>query len=411
MSEIVHTDVCIVGAGPAGATAAIVLGKMKIPHVIVDAAVFPRDKICGDALDLKVVRVLNAIDPGIVKNELSQEEDFVPSMGMRFILPGGKQVDLTCSNPANKPLLNQPLFYTARRTMFDHFLVKKIDKNYSDVRLGCKIDHIRKEGIIWVLTGKTTTGTVEIHCKLLIGADGDHSVVLKHVAQRKINRGHYAAALRQYWQQVDGIDESKLIEIYFPKKFPFAYFWIFPLTNKEANIGFGMASHQVAKTNLNVRQTLDYIIKHDSLIAPRFKHAQPMEQPKGWGIPMSTLHRPAYGDGWMLLGDAASFVSPNNGEGIGPAMLSGFIAAHYIQRALQQQCFTAHMFNGFNAAIHNRLQQEERLYRFANAMPAPLFIKGVDAVLSSSLFRNWYTNKEMPRWLVTAYEKPIEIPF
>jgi flavin-dependent dehydrogenase len=83
--ETIETNICIVGAGPAGSVTSIVLSKMGIPHLIVDAAVFPRDKICGDGLDLKVVRVLNNIDPSIIKDEFSNEELFMPSMGMRFI--------------------------------------------------------------------------------------------------------------------------------------------------------------------------------------------------------------------------------------------------------------------------------------------------------------------------------------
>ena len=74
MIETIETNICIIGAGPAGSTASIMLCKMGIPHMIVDASSFPRDKICGDGLDLKVVRVLNNIDPAIVKNDPRRKE-------------------------------------------------------------------------------------------------------------------------------------------------------------------------------------------------------------------------------------------------------------------------------------------------------------------------------------------------
>ena len=113
----------------------------------------------------------------------------------------------------------------------------------------------------------------------------------------------------------------------------------------------------------------------------------------------------------MLTGDAASFVAPNSGEGIGPAMLSGYIAAHYIERAVNKNCFTENMFSNYDKEVHKRLQSEERLYRFANAMPPSIFIKGVDAVLGSKFFKKWFTEKEMRRWLTTAYTKPIDINY
>lgn len=410
MPEIIETNICIVGAGPAGSTTSITLSKLNIPHLIVDAAEFPRDKICGDALDLKVVRVLNNIDPSIVQHEF-QTNDFTSSMGMRFILPKGKHVDLMCHNENNEQLLNQPLFYTSRRTNFDTFLFNKIDKQTADVRTGCIIQKIYKEEETWILEGKIASKQIIIKTRMLIGADGDHSIVLKHVGERTINRKHYAAALRQYWKNVEGINKKNLIEIYFPEKYPFAYFWIFPLSNNEANIGFGMASHHVAKKNINIRKALDDIIKNDVYISHRFTNAEVLEQPKGWGIPMSTLNRKAHGDGWLLTGDAASFVAPNSGEGIGPAMLSAYIAAHYIQRAISKNSFTGNMFTNYDKEFHKRLQSEERLYRFANAMPASVFVKGIDTVLSSRVFKKWFTEKEMKRWLVTAYTKPIDVNF
>ena len=172
-----------------------------------------------------------------------------------------------------------------------------------------------------------------------------------------------------------------------------------------------MASYHVAKKNINVRKALDDIINNDKHMAHRFKNAVALEQPKGWGIPMSTLNRKAHGNGWLLMGDAASLVCPNSGEGIGPGMLSGYIGAYYIKRAIEKNCFTEDMFTNYDKEVHKRLESEERLYRFANAMPASIFIKGVDAVLSGKIFKKWYTEKEMKRWLVTAYNKPINIHY
>jgi flavin-dependent dehydrogenase len=60
------SDVCIVGAGPAGATTSLMLSKMGISHTVLDKAVFPRDKTCGDGLVLYVFQVLQQIGIGHV---------------------------------------------------------------------------------------------------------------------------------------------------------------------------------------------------------------------------------------------------------------------------------------------------------------------------------------------------------
>ncbi|MBK8947425.1 MAG: FAD-dependent oxidoreductase [Flavobacteriales bacterium] len=61
------TDVLIVGGGPGGCTAALQLARHGVRCTLIEKAVFPRDKVCGDALSGKVMRVLGRIDPGLVE--------------------------------------------------------------------------------------------------------------------------------------------------------------------------------------------------------------------------------------------------------------------------------------------------------------------------------------------------------
>lgn len=73
------------------------------------------------------------------------------------------------------------------------------------------------------------------------------------------------------------------------------------------------------------------LIQHDPVLKERFKNAIPLESMQGYGLPDASLRRKIYGNGWLLTSDAASLVCPTTGECIGPAMLSGYIAAHFIQ--------------------------------------------------------------------------------
>src|SRR5690349_21769188 len=108
--EKITTKICIVGAGPAGVTTSITLSNKGIAHTIVDASEFPRDKICGDAIDLNVVRVLNTITPDFITNELANTNIFSPAAGLRFISPNGKRFDMV-EAPAKKGTATKPLFY------------------------------------------------------------------------------------------------------------------------------------------------------------------------------------------------------------------------------------------------------------------------------------------------------------
>jgi len=406
----IKTAICIIGAGPAGAAASIFLCRMGIQHLIVDAAAFPRDKVCGDGLDLNTIRVLNHIDPTIIEKEIAPDkENFIASQGFRFILPGGRQVDIMRNAAKEGSCAKRPIAFVSKRADFDNLLLNRIDRSIARVQLSTRIHNITRQGKTWMLEGESPAGKIEIETSFLIGADGDHSVVLKYLGERKVDRNNYAGAVRQYWSGVEGIHPDNLLEIYFPKKLPFSYFWIFPLPGGEANVGYGMASNYIAKNQINVRKAFEELIKTDPVLIPRFKNAQPRETVKGWGIPMSGNNRKAYGDGWLLLGDAASMVCPTSGEGIGWGMLTGYIAAKFIQRASEQNDFSEKMFTHYNREIHKRLLTEEKVYRFMHIVSPRVFSAGIKIILSSWLFKYWMCNKTLKKWVSTAYDKEFEV--
>ncbi|GAB4495858.1 MAG: geranylgeranyl reductase family protein [Saprospiraceae bacterium] len=401
--EVLKTGILIIGAGPAGATTSLFLAKMGIPHLIVDAAVFPRDKVCGDGLDLKVVRVLRHLDPAIIENELSENQIFTPCWGTRFFTQNGRATDFVYQ-PKNGDPLPYPLFWTAKRAHFDDFLVKKFDPRFTDFRQGARVEKIEKDGKNW----RVFAAGLEIQAKLLIGADGDHSLMLNYLGERKIDRRHYAGSLRQYWRNVSGIHPKNLIEVYFPPKLPMSYFYIFPLANGEANVGYGMVSAVAAKGGHKLRDIFQKLLREDPLMAPRFRHAQPLEEPAGWGIPLASRRRRAFGDGYLLVGDAASLVCPTSGEGIGTAMISGYVAAHFAQKALKNKNFDAEQFKNYDREIYRRLHSEIRLYNLMMAVSPKIYDLGLNLLAPNPVFQ-WSFQRRVGRWLRTAYEQEIEV--
>jgi flavin-dependent dehydrogenase len=381
---------------------------MGISHLLLDAAVFPRDKVCGDGLDLKVMRVLRHLNPEIVTEEIPNNPHFVPSMGARFITQSGKIADFA-HTPVAGDLYPHPLFWCCKRLHFDHFLTQKIDTAFADFRPGTKVNQLLRDGKGWVIQATDAAGkSMEIHTKLVVGADGDHSVVLRSLNERKIDRRHYAGTLRQYWQNVAGITSDNLIEVYFPKGLPMSYFYLFPLPDGQCNVGYGMVSEVLAREKHNLRDLFKKIITEDPIIAPRFKDAQPLETPTGWGLPLASKRRRCFGDGFLLVGDAASLVCPTTGEGIGTGMMSGYIAAHFAQKALQMKQFDARMFAGYDREIYRRLHDEIRTYNLMMRISPRLYDWGLNLLAPNPLFQ-WSFRKNVKGWLRTAYETPIAV--
>lgn len=404
----IKTKVCIVGAGPAGTTTSIFLSRMGIDHIMVDAAEFPRDKICGDGLDIKTVRMLNHIDPDIIPNEILHNPEFTPSWGFRLLLDNKKMMDFGRFPSTKEQQLEPPLFI-AKRKMFDQFLQGKLNNNFVQFFQGTKVTELIRTGNNWKILAKRNDGTeMIIDANMIVGADGDHSVVLKNVGERKINRMHYAGALRQYWKGIGNMHPDNLIEIYFPKKYPMSYFWIFPQNNGEANVGYGMTSKIAADKSFNIREIFDSLLKTDPSLAERFAKATPLEDIKGWGIPFASLNRQASGDGWLLVGDAASMVIPTTGEGIGTGMMTGYIAAHFIERAVKQNCYDHTMFTNYTREIQRRVTDDVKLYkRLMSVSPhAMSFI--MNNVVNNKLFRMYFENN-LKKWIHTAYHKKVEI--
>lgn len=404
--EIFKTHICIIGAGPSGATTSLFLSKLHIPHTIVDSEIFPRDKVCGDALDLKVMRVLNHLDSDLVEREIINNDNFIKSKGCRIIFSEKKKKDIIVQDKS----LSYPFFFIAKRGYFDNFLAQKIPSSYADFRQGTKVKSIKKDNGTWTLTVSKGNQEYVIETKLLVGADGDHSVVLRTLGNRKIQREHYAGALRQYWKGISGIDNNQLMEIYLPKSLPLAYLWIFPLPNGEANVGCGLASNLIAKKSIDLKKVFHHLITEDPALADRFKNATALEKPVGWGLPLASQHRKASGDGYLLVGDAAALVCPTTGEGVGPGMMSGYIAAHFIKRAFEQNKYDEYMFANYDREVSKRLKSDIKKYNFIRKLSPYLYNQLIN-ILSKLNISEMYINKKITDWIKTAKEKPIVIDY
>jgi len=404
----IQTSICIIGAGPAGASTSIFLAKKGITHTIVDAAEFPRDKICGDALDYKTIRMLNHIDPTIIEQEIFNHPDFTASWGLRSILPNGTLKDFMHKPDTDKP--HQCSYFVSKRIHFDNFLVQKINPQFAQFMRGTKIVGIVRDGKKWLLSAINKDGEHTICCDLVIGADGDHSILLRHLGERKIDRSHYAGAVRQYWQGITDMHEKNLLEIYFPTNLPMSYLWIFPLPNGEANVGFGLLSKYASAKNINCRKHMQQMIESDAAIAHRFKNATPLTPTEGWGLPLASLKRNLAGDGYLLTGDAGSMISPSSGEGIGNAMITGFIAAHFIEKAIAKNDFSAQTFANYNREVFRIFNGEIQLHNFLSQYNiAEISIWLLNNVwLKTSLFKRFYENK-ISAWTNTAYNKTLKV--
>jgi flavin-dependent dehydrogenase len=222
-----HTDIVIIGAGPAGCSTSLFLSKSKIPHTIIDKAVFPRDKVCGDALSGKVVYVMKQLNPQMVFDYNSKPAQFLPSWGVKFVAPNGKHIDIPFKSDMSKEK-HAPGFIS-KRMDFDASLFNLLDRNYANVLDGTELINITKNQGSTTVSLKNSSQEFEINdIKMLIGAEGDRSMVAKKLSDIKKENDHYCAGIRAYYEGVTQLHPNNFIELHFLEELLPGYFWIFP---------------------------------------------------------------------------------------------------------------------------------------------------------------------------------------
>ena len=355
-----NTDIVIIGAGPAGCSTSLFLAQHKIPHTIIDKAVFPRDKVCGDALSGKSVYVLNQLDPSIIPSFDKQKNEFIESWGVKFVAPNGKAIDIPFKSDLSKE--KYPPGFISKRIDFDYDLFKRLDPEYATVLQGAEVNEILRKGPEFSVTYSKEAITHELSgIKLLIGAEGDRSIVGKKLAGIKKDNNHYCAGIRAYYEGVEGMHAQKFIELHFlPEMLP-GYLWIFPLPGGLSNVGVTMLSSDVSKGKINLKESMLQAIENNPDIRERFKNATLNSKIQGWGLPLGSKRRPLSGEGFLLVGDAASLIDPFTGEGIGNALYSGMIAAEVIKDAVQQNRYDRTFLKKYDTIFYDKQWDELKL--------------------------------------------------
>jgi len=345
-------NIIIIGGGPAGTTCALHLAKQKIPCILIDKAKFPRDKICGDALSGNTVFELEKLG-GDVPSLFGKLKEKLPTAGIKFISPDGGSLFLKMKKMREG---FSHAGYISERFFFDQFLMEMV----------------KKESLITVIEDQqvqkveVNNETASVYIKghpqpyeadLVIGADGAHSAVRK-LLYHEIDRNHYSGGLRQYWKNVEKFDEGNPIELHFFKKTLPGYFWVFPVDGNKANVGIGISTNTIAQKKINLKEMLNEIIKNEPGIQQRFKNAEPLEEPKGFGLPLGSGKGKISGNRFLLLGDAASLIDPFTGEGIGNAMVSGRVAAEHIVNCIHQNRFDEEFNTNYDKAIYKKIGGE-----------------------------------------------------
>jgi geranylgeranyl reductase family protein len=309
-------DVLVVGSGPAGSVAALVLARGGARVALVDKARFPRDKACGDLIGPRGVQLL--LDLGL---EVPGAE---PVGDMIVVGPTGGRVRLPC-----RPGTTYPGYGLAvPRVAFDGTLHQAAVSAGAEPFVGRAAEPLVPDGgpSGFVLS----TGT-RLCADVVIGADGASSRVADVAGLVDGTRVLWGFALRAYLDDPVRLPHIVLWEPAAWRGFP-GYGWLFPGVGGRANIGLGLGMLSDRSAGAGAAQGFEGFVAHLRRLGVLDTHrspASPGSRLGGW-LKMGMVGTvPARGR-VLLVGDAAGLVNPLQGEGISQAMGSGRAAAEAV---------------------------------------------------------------------------------
>lgn len=361
-------DLVIVGAGPAGSTAALYAHRKGLKTCLLDKATFPRDKICGDALSGKTIAILHELN-------LLERVAQLPGAGIREVVFGSPDhvnahIDLRRHHhhdPLTGAVMPMDGFVIPRK-VFDNFLFTEARQTVTACYEGFAVkDLIREGGRIVGVRGEAAGEKKDIRGRIVLGCDGFNSIIARKAGLYQHDPQHWVVALRCYYENVADLTDQ--IELHFVDEVLPGYFWVFPAGGGRANVGIGMRHDFLKQRNIDLKVALNQVINRPPF-AHRFAHARPLEKPVGWNLPVGSKRRKIHGNGFMLLGDAAGIIDPFTGEGIGNALYSARVAVDTAAEAIAANDCSAialkHYEDRLWHAIGDELKTSARMQRLGS---------------------------------------------
>ena len=316
MSTPTRTDVLVVGAGPAGSAAAAWAARAGLDVVLADAAVFPRDKTCGDGLTPRAIGELQrlGLEDWLRAHTVNQGLR-AHGFGRTLLLPwpGGSLPSWGSA--------------VARTELDDHLRTTAIKAGAVAIDGARAVDVRRDGGRVAAVVFHSGSETFEIGCERLVVADGVRSPLGKVLGRVWHRDTVYAVAGRSYVTSAMSDDPwiSSHLELRGEDgEILSGYGWIFPLGTGEVNIGVGSLATSKRPANVAVKPLMQHYADERR---EDFQLSGELRAPTSALLPMGGAVSHVAGPNWALIGDAAACVNPLNGEGIDYGLESGRMLA------------------------------------------------------------------------------------
>ncbi len=344
MSATKLYDAIIVGAGPAGSACAALLAGQGFDVLLLDRAAFPRDKACGEYTSPQTEQALRRI--GAL--EAVERAGARRLRSMRVISPRGHLFSMDYSGPEQSG--GAQVLATPRR-LLDAALVEHARQCGAEVREREKVEAVSlRDGKAGGVVLRARNGAArEEQARLVVGADGVHSVVVRSLGLGAPLRWPQNMGMVAHYRGYNGLDDWG--EMHTGRQ---GYAGLAPQSGGLLNVGLVMPMH--ASTRLEGKgagERFEAFAKSFPGVRTCLDGAERVSSVRGVG-PIGSRVRRTSGAGYLLVGDAAGFFDPFTGEGVYKALRGAELAAEVASQAL-----TADDLGTRSLARYSRLRRRE----------------------------------------------------
>ena len=314
-------EVIVVGGGPAGSAIAIALAELGHRVVLLDKASFPRHKACSEYVNPAGAQLLGEL--GVLDDVMLAGAHRMEAMIVHA--PSGRQFK---ANFAKAEAGRAGLGLSRYR--LDHILIERAKAAGVDVRERAHVKAVVQENGQVAGVDVSIDGACEsIRASLVIGADGHHSVVTRELGLDVHLRWPRKTGFVAHYRGVSGLDRCG--EMHVAEQ---AYAGLAPLEDGLTNVAIVANARAVEARRSSIDEFFLESLRSIPAVAHKLKGAERVGGIRGVGS-MARRARRATGNGFLLVGDAASFLDPFTGEGIYEALRGAALAAPVASAALK----------------------------------------------------------------------------
>lgn len=322
-----HFDVIIVGAGPAGSAAAKKLAEARLNVMVYDR----REELgvpvrCGEGVGKNIENEIGPIPQRAICQNIK---------GARVYAPNGRYLEAP------------GIGYVLDRKVFDKWLAEQAAEAGARIQVNTLItDLIIEDDYVCGVRGTYMGKEFEARAKIVISATGAESPLAMQAGIRTPCPMNLTDTCMEYemsnikWQQPDG---DNYIHIYLGNDIaPRGYAWVFPKSEKSANVGLGVAPDMdMSKSALAYQEK--FVASH-----PEWFGQASIVEIKAGLVPVGGLLKDMVSNGFLVCGEAAHHVNPIHGGGIKEAIVSGQIAADVIIKAVKSGSVSKEALSEYN---------------------------------------------------------------